>query len=639
MSLDNRGMSVAQARALAADPNVATGVMVRLANGYPEVWEVLLKNPAVYPELRAWLEQAIASAAAQQNSHLETTAGVREKPAKTVAKTEVKHTRKPKRRRKRGKFAKFVSIFLPAALVLSGLFYVVDYAFEVAPAPGIISVQDIRDTPEVGAWNYDVSVPTDSECTEYSIKTFKQDFAIILIQNDLSKEKCRDLKKPTPSTLALVNTSTGVESWKIDLAAELEWTPKWRKEIVELPGLNEILIRYIDINGQDANDDTKTADDDETADRKMKTLVPYSALNGSITDPVIAQSKAQPPMKSVVIEVMPIPGHTKDVLLMTNGSNNDFRYARYRAKTLTDEKWSYESDLKPVRGNPLVGQNLILGREKDDEAKALQIKTGKVSGWNGPAGGSIFNIDGDYVHVTGDKDNKKASNVESQGGTKGKKTTISGISVTGKVTWELDCTGYALSRTDAVSSLVSRTHEGQIYALSGKSNKTVSLLDTASGDALWKTQMPEAKFEISRLSSPGFATVYLTKKGKTESSSLVLMSLADGEISKRFKIAGDKVRIDGMTNATGFVVDEPDRKQITADVEDGQNSASRDDEEEDNSDEIRTCVVGLNLANTKQLWNLDCNGNEHISRAGGNWLLFDNTAGEEVIKPLSAQGE
>lgn len=639
MSLDNRGMSGAQARALAADPNIATGVMVRLANGYPEVWEVLLKNPAVYPELRSWLEQAIASAAAQQNSHLETTAGVREPLAKVAAKPEVKHTRMPKRRRKRGKFFKFLGIFMPAALMLGGLFYAVDYAFQVAPAPGIITVQDIRAIPDVGPWAYDVSVPTDSECTEYSMKTFKQDFAIVLIQNDLSKEKCRDLKKPTPSTLALVNTSTGMESWKIDLAAELEWTPKWRKEIVELPGLNEILIRYIDINGQDANDDTKTADDDESADRKMKTLVPYSALNGNITDPVIAQSKAQPPMKSVVIEVMPIPGHTKDVLLMTNGSNKDFRYARYRAKTLTDEKWSYESDLKPARGNPLVGQNLILGREKDDEAKALQIKTGKVSAWNGPAGGSIFNIGGEFVHVTGDKDNKKASNVESQGGTKGKKTTISGISITGKVTWELDCTGYALSRTDAVSSLVSRTQEGQIYALSGKSNKTVSLIDPANGDAMWKVKMPEAKFEISRLSSPGFATAYLTKKGKSTSSSFVLISLADGELSERVKIAGDKVRIDGMTNATGFVVDEPDRKQITADLEDGETSATRDDEEEDNSDEIRSCVVALNLSNTKELWTFDCNGNEHISRAGGNWLLFDTTAGEEVIRPLAGAVE
>ena len=55
---NNRGMSISQAKALAKDPKTSPGVLSRLANGYPEVWEDLLENPATFEELRAWILNA-----------------------------------------------------------------------------------------------------------------------------------------------------------------------------------------------------------------------------------------------------------------------------------------------------------------------------------------------------------------------------------------------------------------------------------------------------------------------------------------------------------------------------------------------------------------------------------------------------
>jgi hypothetical protein len=49
---DNRGMSIQQARVLASDPKTSAGIMVRLANGYPEVWPELLANASLPNDLR-----------------------------------------------------------------------------------------------------------------------------------------------------------------------------------------------------------------------------------------------------------------------------------------------------------------------------------------------------------------------------------------------------------------------------------------------------------------------------------------------------------------------------------------------------------------------------------------------------------
>ena len=629
MSLDNRGMSVAQARQLAADPTISPGVMVRLANGYPEVRAVLLANPALYPELRAWLENAQANSVEPQ-AQTSVPARPAARPAVVPVVSKPVATHKPKRRRRRGVFGKLLATVLPAGAFLFTCWFLVSAVDAATPERGLILAQDIRNDPNGQyVWSYDMSVGGDSDCTDFSLKTYDQDLAVLLVQNDIAEKKCRKASDPIPSTMTLINTKTGEQLWKIDFEDELEWTTKWRKEIVDLPGLNEILVKFIDINGQNA--DGKPADGDSSSGGlKLKTLVPYSKLNGRVTDPVIAGSTAQPPMKSGVIEVLPIPGNSKFVLLMTNGAKKDFRYAKYRSKTLTDENWSYESNLQPLGGTPVVGNKLILGRDKDDSPIALSIKRGTKLSWSGVAGGSIFNVGSSTIHVDGKAVTSQINNVNSQAGSKGRDTVITGIDRNGRELWRIECTGYALSKSDTRSTLVSRTRYSELYTLQGEKNRTVERIDPAGGTTIWE-QTFLSDFELSRLASPMFGAAYLTAKGDDSASKMRFYSLANGQLGGPSKIANDQVRVDGFSQRTAFLVNEPERKKATADIEDGKDvSVSNKPKKKGN----RTCVTAIDIATSNELWHLACNENEHIARLGGNWMLVDTTPGEERLSPL-----
>lgn len=629
MSLDNRGMTVAQAKQLAADPTISPGVMVRLANGYPEVRATLLTNPALYPELRAWIENAQATAATPQAQPQSAVRPVASPVARPVQVKPVA-THKPKRRRRRGLFGKLLATALPVGAFLTATWLLVSAAEAVTPERGLVLGQDIRNDPNGEyVWSYDMSVGGDSDCTDFSVKTYDQDLAVVLVQNDIAEKKCRKASNRIASTMALLNTKTGQQLWKIDFEDELEWTSKWRKEIVELPGLNEILVKFIDINGQNA--DGKPADGDSASGGlKLKTLVPYSKLNGRVTDPVIAGSTAQPPMKSGVIEVLPIPGDSKYVLLMTNGAKKDFRYAKYRSKKLTDENWSFESNLQPLGGTPIVDRKLILGRDKDDTPIALRIRNGKKQSWAGEAGGSIFNVGSSSIHVDGKAVTSQINNVGAQAGSKGRDTVITGIDKSGRELWRIECTGYALSRSETTSTLVSRTRYNELYTLQGSKNRTVDRIDPAGGTRIWQ-QVLGSDFEIARLSSPQFGAVYLTAEGDEEASKLRMFSLATGELGEPSKIPSDQVRVDGYSLRTTFLVNEPERKKATADIEDGKDvNVSNKPKKKGN----RTCAKALDTRSANELWSLICNENEHIARVGGNWMLLDTTPGEERLSPL-----
>ena len=139
MSVDNRAMTVAQARALAADPNVAPAVMVRLANGYPEVWSVLLENPSVYPELRQWLEAAMAPPVPVADGNavtevIETKAAVSSsaKPARRAS---------SRWRRRRSNATKMAGVIIPPILVVIALFVGVGVVFAAHPEPGVITTE------------------------------------------------------------------------------------------------------------------------------------------------------------------------------------------------------------------------------------------------------------------------------------------------------------------------------------------------------------------------------------------------------------------------------------------------------------------------------------------------------------------
>ena len=632
MSSVNRGMSTAQAKALAADPTVAPGVMVRLANSYPETWPILLANPSVYPELQTWLTNSIARANTAPNEESDTAS------KRIVSKRAVAPVRRRRRRRgtQTSKFVKIVLSSFLAGSTITALVFGVGYVWTMELPAGLSTTIDVREKPsENAAWEYDLRVNGEDDCADYSISTVDQGLAAVLIQNNLSDSDCTDVDNPIPSTLALLDLQSGEELWKIDFADELTWTKEWRKEFVEVHGLNMILVKFVDVNGQDADDDkASTDDDDDESDRKMKTLVPYNPLNGRISDAVIAGSDGQPTMQAPVIEVVGIPGSPTDVIVMSNGNEADFRYARYHVKKMTDELWHQESDLQPVKGNPIVGELLVLGREDDDEPEAIETESGQWMPWGGDAGGQVFNVNGDYVHILSDCKASTLSNQSCQGGRDGKETTITGISATGEALWSGEYTGFAVTRNDSRITQETASQVSTLFALSGDNNADVSLLDARDGSTVWTSTIDSHRFEIGRVGNDNFVPIYLRGKNDDETSRYVMLSNSLGGTSPSADIAGDQVRVDAMSHATAYLVDEPDRKSLSEDLESGNARVSADDDD-DSKDEIRECIFATNRDDTDPLWVIECDDKQSIVKVGGYLLLVDKESGRQALTPLA----
>ena len=612
---DNRGMSAAQARALASDPKTTAGIFTRLANGYPEVWPELLANPAVSADLKGWI-----------NKSMKQSAEVTGLPkAVSVPKSSKLKTRG---RRRANRFVRTLGMLLVPAIIIGALWQGITYLNQHRPAVGVVEMQTLDKVDESPFWTYDLSQGSDPKCSQYEFGTVQQDQIVVLTQNDIAKKECKD-KTSIPSTLALVNLKTGRAIWKINLADELDWTEKWHKQLVEVPGLNEILVKFTDVNGSDAGGNVKSIDKGD--DRKMKTIVPYNRLNGLITDPVIAKSNSQPIIQAPVLQVLAIPGNLKSVLVMTNGAKKDFRYAKYRSKRFSSPRWSVESDLRPVGGNPIIGQKLILGRDESDTPVGIRISDGKTVAWHGSPAARIYKIAGKAVEVLGDGVSEKATNLESQGGPKGHDITIHGIDANGNKTWTLEAKGYALSRDDSKTTSKNRSWYSKLLVLDGKNNQYVSLVDPASGEKLWRTKISQERFEISRNTSGNRVAVYLFKKYKLETKTFSMLNLSDGSESAAINIAGKSVRVDGATKAFSILVDEPDRVQIIKDAEAGK-VASLD--RSDKSGETRKCAQGIKNDVSEITWTYSCNGNQHLLRAGGSWLLLDLTPGSEKFWPM-----
>ena len=638
MSNTNRGMSVSQAKALAADPTIAPGVMVRLANAYPETWEVLLANPSTYPELRGWLKKSIDDAASDKGAAQGETASRRSSKNASTSKP----TRR-KRRLVRTKTAfsrSFVAVVL-ASVMVGGLVYATERVRIAQPEPGIITTVDIRNYSDAPAWRYQLSGDVDSECADYSITSFSQGMAMVLVQNDVTKEECRDAEEPI-STLALLDLQTGIERWKINFADELSWTKKWQKQLVDIPGLDVILVKFVDVNGEDAGSDSATTDEDDP-DRKMKTFVPYNALNGMITDAVIAGSDVQPTLQAPVMEVTGIPGNSSEILVMTNGSESDFRYSRFEAKKPTDDLWHLESDLQPVEGNPLVGNSFVLGRDEEDEPIAIDIDTGQEVDWRGRAGGQLLNIKGNHVQVFSDCDASTVSNEDCQGGREGKETTLYGIDTAGNERWTKEATGFAVSRDDSYRTQQTGQLLDHLFVLSGEDNHDLSLLDPATGDAKWSLSIEAYEFVISRFGNADYAPLYFTKEEEDETSSFSLLNIGAPSLGPELEIAGDSERVDGASRFIAYLIDEPDRAEYVADIEEGEaptvesegESEEAEPEEAESEEENRTCVRGIELRSSSELGSRQCNSKQVIVKVSGYWLLFDKTSGSEVLIPLA----
>ncbi len=611
---DNRGMSIQQARALAQDPKTTSGILVRLANGYPEVWPELLANPSLPNDLLVWIKKS------QSVSAISIPVAVAPKSTKEVSRG----------RKRQGRFVRTVGLLIIPILTVAGLWQVVDYLQKHRPAVGVITMQTLDSVDSSPAWQHDLAAGGNSDCTQYSFGTVQQNQVVVLTQNDIAKSDC-EKRSGIASTLELVDLTDGQSIWKIDLASELDWTDKWHKQLVEVPGLNEILVKFTDVNGSDAGGNTKSIDKND--DRKMKTIVPYNRLNGLITDPVIAKSNSQPIMQAPVLQVLAIPGNLKSVLVMTNGAKKDFRYAKYRSKRFSSPRWSIESDLRPVGGTPIIAQKLILGRVDGDTPTAISLSTGKFVQWNGHAEVKLYKIGNQAIEVVGDGVSEKATNIESQGGLDGHDITINGIDALGNTTWSIKGHGYAISRDDSVTNPRNRAWYQRLFLIDGKHNSYVSLIDPTNGFSVWRTKVSKERFEISRTTSGDRVAVYLYKRTQLESKTFSLLNLADGTESAPMEIASKSVRVDGATASYSILVDEPDRAEIVKNAEKGK-VASLD--RKDNSDKSRACVQGIDNPESKLSWKFSCNGNQHALRAGGAWILLDLTPGAEKFWPMKA---
>jgi len=456
------------------------------------------------------------------------------------------------------------------------------------------------------------------------------------VQNDVTKEECRDAEEPMSSTLALLDLQTGVEKWKIDFAKELSWTTKWQKQLVEVPGLDVILVKFVDVNGEDAGSDSATTDEDDP-DRKMKSIVPYNALNGRITDAVIAGSDVQPTLQAPVLEVLGIPGNPSEILVMSNGSKSDFRYSRFEAKKPTDAIWYLESDLQPVEGNPLVGNSFVLGREEEDEPIAIDIDTVQEVQWNARAGGQLLNIRGEHVQVFSDCDASAVSNEDCQGGREGKETTLYGIDAAGNELWSKEATGFAVSRDDSIRNQKNSQLLDHLFVLRGENNHNLSLLDPATGVQKWSLPIEAYEFEISRLGNSDFVPLFFTKVDEDETSTLSLLDTRGPSLGQELEIGGDSERVDGASLSTAYLIDEPDRAVYVADIEEGEAPSveSEEAEEEESEEEIRTCVRGITPLSSSESQSRQCNSKQSVVKVAGYWLLFDRTSGSEELIPLA----
>ena len=613
--IDNRGMSPAQAKALASDPKTSPGILTRLANGYPDVWNELLANPSLPSDVKAWITKAMSEPASSI---------AQAKPAALPKSTK----EKGRGRRRHGRFVRTLAMLVVPVLSLVGLYQLVSYLDHHRPANGIIKMQTLSGVDSSPAWTFGLSSGGPSECTQYEIGTVSQGEVMVLTQNDIGSDKCKNVTN-IPSTLALVNLADGKAIWKIDLASELDWTEKWHKQLVEVPGLNEVLVKFTDVNGSDAGGNTKSIDKGD--DRKMKTIVPYNRLNGRITDPVIAKSNSQPIMQAPVLQVMAIPGNLRSVLVMTNGAKKDFRYAKYRSKRFSSARWNAESDLRPMGGSPIIGNKLVLGRMKGDQPTAINLSSGRFVSWNGHAAAKLYRIAGYPIEVLGDGVSEKATNLASQGGPKGHDITINGMDAAGNTKWSLDTHGYAISRDDSRTTPYNRNWYHRLFIIDGKNNGFVSLVNPENGASVWRTQISQERFEISRTTAGDRVAVYLFKKYKLDTKSFSLLDLKTGSESEPQAIAGKQVRVDGATAGFSILVDEPDRAKIIKDAEAGK-VASLD--RKDHSNTKRSCLQGIENGSSEITWSFECNGNLHALRAGGAWLMLDLTPGREEFWPL-----
>jgi hypothetical protein len=225
--------------------------------------------------------------------------------------------------------------------------------------------------------------------------------------------------------------------------------------------------------------------------------------------------------------------------------------------------------------------------------------------------------------VAGDGVSEKATNIVSQGGLDGHKITINGLDSKGNSLWELKSRGYAISRDDSATSPTNRMWYSELLILSGKNNRYLSRVNVSDGAIVWKTKVSKERFEVSRVSSTNSISLYLFEKNKLEAKLFSLVNLTDGQEFEASKISGKAVRVDGATTLSSILVNEPSRDKIIKNIESGKRASLGSGK--DKSDKRRSCAISANNTTGLEMWKFECNGNQHVTRVAGRWIVLDLT--------------
>ena len=656
MTARDRGLTVDQARKIASDPKTAPSVLSRLANGYPEVWQLLLTNPGTPEDLRAWLKNALtpkptvtvapARASTRPNSTDETL--IVERPQRgaksatradssqnvaareqTVPTPPVVVARAPRTRR-RSQPARGAAVTLAVSLLCVGALGAVSAgAITSMPEPGLIETRELATEPSTtGSWTYDlVQGQENADCIEWTFQSLAQDAVVVLSQFTSANDGCDEIEDEPETFLALVNTATGVESWRVNVGDELSWTTDWTKDLTEFAGLNEIVVKFTDTS-------------DEEQEDPPQTLVPFNRLDGSVTDPVMARSESDPTITAPHIEVGRIPWSDRNVVVGFPASDDDRRLSLRRAKNLTEDKWSLTTLLEPIHGNPVVGNSIILGSEYDDEAIAVDIDSGEDRVWNGPAGGKMLSVGGSFVHVSGDGTKERVSNSEAEAGTAetsdcdAECVTLTGISTTGDVLWEKKVPGYAVARDPSITMNADRSEYTQLFVVNPDRNGATRI-NPENGELAWGVDQEWGEFSIAKFSTRSAFFTYETTPDSDHTDRLQIRDIFSGEVLGQYEIPNDQSRIDGVSARLVYLVDEPDREAAVEEIEAGESvGGSSEEEDEDLANEKRTCITAISTVTFDVEWEFTCNGYQHAFLAAGNWVLFDKTPEQQAIRGL-----
>jgi len=652
MSDRDRGLSVAQAKQLAGNPTTAPGVLTRLANGYPEVWQILLDNQNTPTELRDWLRNAlkpkpvVAPVFPTKSSGTDETLVVERIPnsprvgsgtdsrkasRSSGSESSARETVRAPRRRLRRRAARGGILTILLSLVTVGALGVTAaVAIGSAPEAGLVTTQELSAEPTFdGTWSYDlVQGQGNTDCIEWSFQALSQDLVVILSQYSSSNDGCSDLEEKPETFLALVNTVTGVESWRVNVGDTLSWSTDWSKDLGAFTGLNEIIVKFTEDAGPDEED-------------PLQTLVPFNRLDGSVTDAVVARSESDPVLTAPHIEVGRVPWSDRDIVVGFPASGDDRRLSLRRAKSLTEDKWNVTTELEPVSGNPVVDRVLILGSKYDDEPKAVNLETGAERIWNGPAGGKIFKIAGNYVHVQGDGTKERVSNSQSQGGKAetddcdAECITLTGFSTTGQTLWQKKVPGYALTRNPETLTNATRGEYTQLFITDNDRNSATRINPT-TGEPTWTEAQDWGDFEISKVSGTDVFFTFQKTGDSDHRDKMQMRSMTTGSVLGEYEIPNDDTRIDAISANFAYLIDEPNRASAVDDVEAGDSvtTDANDDEDSDPAKEKRICATGINLVTRATSWEWTCNGYQHILLAAGNWVVFDKAPGEQVMRGL-----